>query len=229
MKGEDMAKGKNERVAVTARGTALLALIAGAEAGYLMLTQEEGSEAVNAGHATVDGSITDGDTAAVRLTDAGRAALAAEQGGGNAGQADNGGGSNGDFVIEDAVPIPARSSRGRSGGYPFDQLQVGQSFHVPLGKDDKEPADVAARLQSSVSGARARYAVAVPGETVSVTVKEYQKGPDGKYAKGADGKRIVTASRTEQRQKMKATRDFTVKAVDASDPRGVGARVWRTA
>lgn len=222
---------KNERAAVEARGIALLALIAGAEAGYLMLTQEEGLDAVNAGHATVDQSITDGDTAAVRLTDAGRAALTADQGGGgNGNQAGAGGATNGDFVIEDAVPIPARSSRGRSGGYPFDALNVGQSFHVPLGSDDKEPADVAARLQSSVSGARARYAVPVPGEMVSVTVKTYERTPDGKaYAKGPDGKRIVKTSVTEQRQKTKATRDFTVKAVDASDPRGVGARVWRTA
>ncbi len=216
-----------QRAAVTERGVALLALIAAADAGYLMLTQAEGADIVNAGQATVDGSITEGDTAAVRLTDAGRAALSGEQGGGTDTNAAAGPSS---FQIDDAVPLPAHSTRGRSGGYPFDQLQVGQSFHVPLGKDDKEPADVATRLQSSVSGARARYAEVIPGQFDTVTVKTYQRTPDGKgYAKDAAGKRIVTSSKDEQRAKTKTVRDFTVKAVDASDPRGVGARVWRTA
>lgn len=219
-------EGGEGRQPVNERGLALLGLIAAASEGYLMLTQEEGLDAVNAGHATVDTSIVDGNTAAVRLTDAGRAALSAGEGNGNAG-ATSGASS---YAIDDGVALPAAGrSRGRSGGYPFEALAVGQSFHVGLGKDDADAAAVATRLQSSVSGARSKYSVEVPGETVSVTVKEYAKGPDGKFAKDADGKRIVTASKTETRPKMRITRDFTVKAVDASDPRGPGARVWRTA
>ncbi len=211
------------RQAVTATGVSLLALIAAAEAGYLMLTQAEGMEIVNAGHATVDGSITDGDTAAVRLTDAGRSALAASQGG-NA----NGAPAAASFAIDDAVPLPAKSARGRSGGYPFEQLGLNQSFHVGLAAGETAE-QVAVRLQSSVSGARARFAEVIPGQSKTVTVREYQRGADGKYVKGADGKRIQTAERQETRPATKLTRDFTVKAVDASDPRGPGARVWRTA
>lgn len=213
------------RTAVAERGLPLLALIAASGTGYIMLTQEEGLEAVNAGHATVDSTITDGDTAAVRLTDAGRAALAASQAPATGVASAPASG----FVIDDAVPLPARSSRGRSGGYPFEALAVNQSFHVPLSKDDADAAAVATRLQSSVSGARSRFAEAVPGETVTVKVKSYQRGADGKYAKDAANKRIVTGETTETRPKMKVTRDFTVKAVDATDPRGPGARVWRTA
>lgn len=216
---------KNEppaREPVTARGAALLALIAASASGFLMLTQDEGLEAVNAGHATVDPSITEGETAAVRLTDAGRAALAAPTGG----AATGGAGAN--FAIDDGVPVPQRAARGRSGGYPFGNLQVGQSFHVPLGPDDETAADVATRLQSSVSGARTRFSEAT-GEKEQVSVKDYAKSPDGSFTKDANGKRVVTATRQVSRDKMRVTRDFTVKAVDASDPRGPGARVWRTA
>lgn len=66
-------------------------------------------------------------------------------------------GSKSDFVIEDNIAIPAVSGRGRIGSvYPFDKLNVGQSFFVP------KPAK---NLASTVSSANARYAVEVPGET----------------------------------------------------------------
>lgn len=62
-----------------------------------------------------------------------------------------------EFVIEDDVAIPAVSGRGRIGSvYPFDKLNVGQSFFVPK---------AAKNLASTVSSANARYAVEVPGET----------------------------------------------------------------
>lgn len=207
------------RAAVTARGVALLALIAASETGFLMLTQDEGAEAVAAGFATVDTSNVEGNTAAVSLTDAGKAELAKS----NAPAVE----TKSAFEIDDAVAMPTDAARrSREGGYPFDKLEVGQSFHVA--KTGKNP-DPVTRLQSSVSGARAKYAVET-GETETVTVKEYQRGADGKgYAKDADGKRIVASSKEVTRAVTKVTRDFTVKAVDASDPRGEGARVWRTA
>lgn len=62
-----------------------------------------------------------------------------------------------EFVIEDDVAIPAVAGRGRIGSvYPFDKLNVGQSFFVPK---------AAKNLASTVSSANARYAVEVPGET----------------------------------------------------------------
>lgn len=206
------------RAAVTARGVALLALIAASETGFLMLTQDEGAEAVAAGFATVDTSNVEGDTAAVSLTEAGKAELAKVS---PVVEAASG------FEIDDAVAMPVNATRRlRDGGYPFDKLEVGQSFHVA--KSAKNP-DPVTRLQSSVSGARARYSVET-GETETVTTKEYQRNENGKgYAKDADGKRIVSATKEVTRPVTKVTRVFTVKAVDASDPRGEGARVWRTA
>jgi len=211
------AKGATkEREAVTVRGRELLAMIDEAGDDGLMLTQEEGLEAVQNGYATVDTSVVEGNTARVVLTDAGRSALA-----GNATPAST-------YEVEDDVPMPTTTKRrGRSGGYPFEILAVGQSFHVPV-KDGEEPADVAARMQSSVSGARARFAEET-GETETVTVKTYKKGDDGKFLKSPEGKRIIDTETETSRPKTKATRDFTVKAVDTTDPKGPGARVWRTA
>lgn len=208
---------------ITKAMIATVLTIAASETGFAMLTQAEGADVVGAGLATVDTSNVEGDKAAVSLTDEGRK-VAAENGAGAAEAAK----SNGGFEIDDAVAMPTSTARrSREGGYPFDKLEVGQSFHVAKTAENPDPVT---RLQSSVSGARAKYSVEVQGETETVTVKEYQRGEGGKgYAKGADGKRIVVSSKEETRPKTKVTRDFTVKAVDASDPRGEGARVWRTA
>jgi hypothetical protein len=203
------------REPITARGADLMAMIDAAGDGGLMLTQEEGLDLINNGYATVDTGVTDGNTAKVTLTDAGRAALASS------------GNSSTSYEIEDNIPIPTSTARrGRTGGYPFENLNVGQSFHVAA-KEGEEPADVAARLQSSVSGARARFAEET-GETETVTQKTYKRSEDGKsFAKDAEGRRIVESEQQVQRPVTRLTRDFTVKPVGADDPKGPGARVWR--
>ena len=76
------------------------------------------------------------------------------------------------FQIENDVPVPAISGRGRGVKvYPFDQLEVGQSFFVEGEK---------AIAPSTISAATARYAVPVEdgstktnkaGESVPVMVK----------------------------------------------------------
>lgn len=216
-----MAANKNKgegsaRQPIAARGADLMAMIDGAGDDGLMLTQDEGADLVNSGYAVVDTSVTDGNTAKVTLTDAGRAALASS------------GNSATSFEIEDNIPIPTTTARrGRTGGYPFENLEIGQSFHVAA-KDGEAPADVAARLQSSVSGARARFAEET-GETENVERKVYQKNEDGSFAKDADGKRIVASTENVSRPVTRLTRDFTVKPVDTNDPKGPGARVWRVA
>lgn len=103
------------------------------------------------------------------------------------------------FVIESGVSMPA-TVRGRTSHmYPFDALEVGQSFFVP---NTAEKPNAAKSLASTVSGATARYAQEVPGETV-----------------------VNRKGRTVP--KTVETRKFVVKA-DTKE--GVeGARVWRTA
>ena len=82
------------------------------------------------------------------------------------------------FKIESGIEMPAPEGRGRSGSkYPFDVLEVGQSFFVP---DTAEQPDATASLASTVSGATQRYASNHPTETkvvngVTVPVKVYSR------------------------------------------------------
>jgi len=68
------------------------------------------------------------------------------------------------FAIEDGIALPSVSGRGRTATvYPFDALQVGQSFFVPNSEDKPNAAK---SLASTVSSATARYAVpAADGST----------------------------------------------------------------
>ena len=61
------------------------------------------------------------------------------------------------FKIENDIPMPSGSARGRGGNlYPFDDLEVGQSFFVANSEDKPNAAK---SLASTVSSATARYAV----------------------------------------------------------------------
>ena len=105
------------------------------------------------------------------------------------------------FQIEDNIPVPAISGRGRGGNvYPFDQLAVGQSFFVA---NDESKPNAAKSLASTVSSATARYAV--PAEDGST--KTNKKGE------------VVPV--------MVETRKFVVRSVEEDGVKG--ARVWRTA
>ena len=104
------------------------------------------------------------------------------------------------FVIETGVTMPAISGRGRSGcSYPFDQMEVNQSFFVAASESKPNPAK---SLASTISSANARYAVPVTDGSTRTTKK------------GA----VVPAT--------VETRKFVVRSVTEN---GVaGARVWRT-
>ena len=102
--------------------------------------------------------------------------------------------------IEDNVPVPAISGRGRGCNvYPFDRLAVGQSFFVA---NDESKPNAAKSLASTVSSAAARYAV--PAEDGST--KTNKKGE------------VVPV--------MVKTRMFVVRRVEEDGVKG--ARVWRT-
>ena len=105
------------------------------------------------------------------------------------------------FKIEDAIPVPAISGRGRGGNvYPFDQLEVGQSFFVA---NDESKPNAAKSLASTVSSATARYAVA---------------SEDGATKTNKKGEVVPV---------MVETRKFVVRSVEEDGVKG--ARVWRTA
>lgn len=109
------------------------------------------------------------------------------------------------FKIEDSIPVPTISGRGRGGNvYPFDQLEVGQSFFV-ANSEDKPNATKS--LASTVSSAIARYAVEKKDEGGNVVTKTNKKG--------------------ETVPVMVETRKFVVRSVEENGVKG--ARVWRTA
>ena len=104
------------------------------------------------------------------------------------------------FKIEDSIPVPTISGRGRGGNvYPFDQLEVGQSFFVANSEDKPNAAK---SLASTVSSATARYAVA---------------SEDGATKTNKKGEVVPV---------MVETRKFVVRSVVFFDAKG--ARVWRT-
>lgn len=105
------------------------------------------------------------------------------------------------FRIEDNVPVPAISGRGRGGNvYPFEVLAVGQSFFVA---NSESKPNAAKSLASTVSSATARYAV--PAE-------------DGSTKTNKKGETVPV---------MVETRKFVVRSVEEDGVKG--ARVWRTA
>ena len=66
------------------------------------------------------------------------------------------------FAIEDGIAMPTGSNRGKGGTvYPFEALNVGQSFFVP---NTEDKPNAAKSLASTVSSATARYAEVVEGQ-----------------------------------------------------------------
>ena len=110
------------------------------------------------------------------------------------------------YVIEDiAVEVVSkRRGGGRAGvSYPFDTLQVGQSFVVPA--TEKKPNPVKS-MASSITAANARYATPLTNEDGSPKMK------------------TITVPRTGEKRDVQATqlvRKFTVVACEG------GARVGR--
>lgn len=107
----------------------------------------------------------------------------------------------GNFELESGIAPPKVRRSGRGGtAYPFDQMEVGHSFHVPATEKRPEPAKA---LASTVSGATARYRI--PAE-------------DGATKLNRSGDTVPV---------MVDTRKFIIRAVGDEDPKGEGARVFR--
>jgi hypothetical protein len=215
-----MAKRQSVATPNAALNMALLASIA--SGAVARLSQADATPLMTAGFITANtADVVDG-LAAVALTEAGTAALT------EAGKP----AASSEIAIDDGVAMPSGQRRApRETVYPFEKLAVGQSFHVAKTAENPDPA---ARLSSSVSGARIRFSEQLKddaGNLLTETVERstYAKNSDGSFVKGADGKRVKTGTETISRPKMgEPSRDFTVKAVGADDPRGEGARCWRT-
>ncbi len=125
------------------------------------------------------------------------------------------------FEIVSTVPVPVDvRTRGKSSTYPFDKLEVGQSFFIP-------GEDAAKKFASTVSSATARFAV--PDPTGATRQKKTLiKDSEGNAMLDEAGNKtylveIVPATIN--------TREFVIRSVDDGAPWGhpgvKGAGVWR--
>jgi hypothetical protein len=119
-------------------------------------------------------------------------------------------------IITDAA-LPA-SRRGAGGGgapikYPFDKLEIGQSFFVPVSAEHPNPVKT---LGSTVSSANMRYAEET-GATREVT--RAKRGDGNKALLDAAGNKVTETVKVPV---YKYTRKFSIRAVKA----GVKYGAW---
>lgn len=177
--------------------------------GVAYVSREEGEGLANAGLIEVNPAMADPNDAnkfAARPTDAGLK-YADEVGGEPASEPAK---VKPTFTIRDDVPLAPR--RGGGGGgresiYPFDALNVGQSFHVAKTADNENPART---MATAVSQAVRKHALEDGFET----------DENGNVKLNKAGEQVI---------KWKPTKVFTVRQVGADDPDGEGARIYRTA
>ncbi len=116
--------------------------------------------------------------------------------------------SNGYDIISNAE-LPAAKRGGRGGApiqYPFDKLEAGQSFFVPVSAKHANPLKT---LGSTVSSANMRFSVET-GEMK--TVERTKRGEKNKAVVDAQGNKV---KETVQVPVRKQTRKFTIRAVKA--------------
>lgn len=117
-------------------------------------------------------------------------------------------------VISNAV-LPASKRGGGKGGapvvYPFDSLEIGQSFFVPVSDKHKDPVKT---LGSTVSSANMRYAIDT-GETKTVT--RTKRGEKNRAVVDENGNKV---QETVSVPVYKYTRRFSIRPVEAGKTYG---------
>jgi len=119
----------------------------------------------------------------------------------------------GSIEIEKGIkPKNPSRARSRESAYPFDRMEIGDSFHVPVTAQNDDPIK---NLSSSVSNANQKY---------------FEREKD------ENGDEIIVSTRTMERKGQKyeinkykgmQLRRFYAEKVDDSDPSGPGVRVFR--
>ncbi len=120
------------------------------------------------------------------------------------------------YAIMSNAALPASKRGNRTGGgapkkYPFDQLELNQTFFVPVSAENADPVK---KLGSTVSSANMRYAVET-GETKQV--ERTVRGPGNKAVKDGNGNNV---RETKTVPVYKATRKFTIRPVSAGEKYG---------
>ena len=151
----------------------------------------------------------DASRVAVRLSEAGAAYLTAKANPVNE-PAKTVTGPSQFVVISGAVLPPSKRGTGLRGGgapkiYPFDDLEVGQSFFVPVSEKHPDPVKT---LGSTVSSANMRFAIET-GEMK--TVERSKRGKGNKLELDANGNKIIEKKEVPV---YKFTRKFEIRGVE---------------
>ncbi len=120
------------------------------------------------------------------------------------------------YAIMSNVPLPASKRGNRIGGgapkkYPFDQLEVNQTFFVAATAENPDPVK---KLGSTVSSANMRFAVET-GETKQV--ERTVRGPGNKAVKDGNGNNV---RETKTVPVYKATRKFAIRPIAKGEKLG---------
>lgn len=124
------------------------------ESGMLYVAESETTKLVELGLVEINVTMTDEDgNVATRATEEGMSTM--NQTTENASTEATETKSAPAFELETGVALPTVRRGGRGANiYPFDDMEVGHSFHVPVSEDKPNPAK---SLASTVSSATARY------------------------------------------------------------------------
>lgn len=185
---------------LTAGDKALLATIiaamANADAPFHMATPAEVKNLLDNGMVETNTEITDGDKVAVRATEKGQAeapALATNEGNNNtvSDTNTNAAPAASAFALIEGAVLPEGRAPRSSSVYPFETMNVGQSFFVPATEDKPNPAK---SLASTISSANKRFSKE-GADGRKFTVKPVKSGVAyGAFTAPADGALVQRAS-----------------------------------
>lgn len=173
----------------------IIAAMANADAPFHMATPAEVKNLVDNGMVETNNEITDGDKVAVRATEKGQAEAPAPSTneGNNNTVTDTNTAANAasPFAIIEGAVLPEGRAPRSSSVYPFETMNVGQSFFVPATEDKPNPAK---SLASTISSANKRFSKD-GADGRKFTVKPVKAGVAyGAFTAPADGALVQRAS-----------------------------------
>lgn len=124
-------------------------------------------------------------------------------------------------VMNGIVLPPSKRGNAKGGGapvvYPFDSMEIGQSFFVPVSAKHKDPFKT---LGSTVSSANMRYAIKT-GETKQV--ERTKRGPGNKAVVDVTGAKVKETVSVEVTKKG---RNFTIRKIEKGVNYGTAEKPW---
>lgn len=172
----------------------IIAAMANADAPFHMATPAEVKNLLDNGMVETNTEITDGDKVAVRATEKGQAeapAPSTNEGNTNVTDTNTAAPAASQFALIEGAVLPEGRAPRSSSVYPFDTMNVGQSFFVPVTEDKPNPAK---SLASTISSANKRFSKE-GADGRKFTVKPVKSGVAyGAFTAPADGALVQRAS-----------------------------------